>query len=142
MSPQLDSTTGTTENSNVKCDIPAIQTCNCCLQVIDFSTWNHAKFTESDSWNEVATRTNNLNVMSCLFHVSPLAPPSPQRPSCHIGPVSGVPDLCYPSPRQRRRRPAAPRPPPGGLPEPQSPAARGLGPESSAADGDGTRQVT
>ena len=47
------------------------------------------KFTESDSWNEVATRTNNLNVMSCLFHVSPLAPPSPQRPSCHIAPVSG-----------------------------------------------------
>ena len=142
MSPQLDSTTGTTENSNVKCDIPAIQTCNCCLQVIDFSTWNHAKFTESDSWNEVATRTNNLNVMSCLFHVSPLAPPSPQRPSGRIGPVSGGPDLRHSSPRRRRPRPAVPGPPPGGLPQPHMPAAPCLGPESSAADGDGTCQVT
>ena len=46
------------------------------------------KFTESDSWNEVATRTNNLNVMSCLFHVSPLAPPSH-----NVLPVTSLPSL-------------------------------------------------
>ena len=29
------------------CDIPATQTCNCCLLVVDFSTWNHVKYTEN-----------------------------------------------------------------------------------------------
>ena len=49
------------------------------------------KFTESDSWNEVPQNCSNLNVMSCLFHVSPLAPPShnvrPSLPSLGPGPL-------------------------------------------------------
>ena len=44
MSPQLDSTTGTTPSNNVKCDIPAKQTCNCCPLVVDFSTWGFILF--------------------------------------------------------------------------------------------------
>ena len=80
--------------------------------------------------------------MSCLFHDSPVLTPSPQRPSCRIGPVSGGPDTSHFSPRRKRPRPAAPGPPPGGRSQPPRPAARCLGPESSAADGDGTRQVT
>ena len=27
------------------CDIPATQTCNCCLLIVDFSTWNNVKYT-------------------------------------------------------------------------------------------------
>ena len=50
----------------------------------------------------------------------------PQRPSCHIRPVSGGRSRRCSSPRRRRPRPAAPRPPPGGLPKPHSPGARRL----------------
>ena len=60
----------------------------------------------------------------------------PPRPSCRVRPVSEGRGRLYPSPRRRRPRPAAPRPPPGGLPEPQSPGARRLGPEGAAGDGD------
>ena len=60
--------------------------------------------------------------MSHLFHTSPVPP----RPSCRIRPVSeGRGRICS-SPRRRRWRRAAPGPPPGGLPKPQSPAARCL----------------
>ena len=57
------------------CDIPATQTCNCCLLVVDFSTCTHVKYTE-DSWNEVPKTGSKLNVVSHLFHISPVAPPS------------------------------------------------------------------
>ena len=69
------------------CDIPATQTCNCCLLVVDFSTWNHVKYTE-DSWNEVPKTGNKLNVVSHLCHISPVAPPSH-----HVRPVTSVPSL-------------------------------------------------
>ena len=142
MSPQLDSTTGTTERNHVKCDIPTIQTCNCCSLLVDCSTWDHLKSIE-DSGNEVAKGTTTS--MSCrisftcrLLHHLPTMSVLP-----HPGPsVSGGPDLRYPSPRRRRPRPAAPGPPAGGLPKPRGPAAPCLGPESSAADGDGTCHVT
>ena len=125
MSPQLDSTTGTTPSNNVKCDTPATQTCNCCLLVRDFSTWNHVKSTE-DSWNEVPKTGSKLDVVSRLFRFSPVAPPSH-----HVRPVTSVPSLggrslCRSSPRRRRLRPAAPGPPPGGRSKPQSPGAHRL----------------
>ena len=87
MSPQLDSTTGTTPSNNVKCDTPATQTCNCCLLVRDFSTWNHVKSTE-DSWNEVPKTGSKLDVVSRLFRFSPVAPPSH-----NVRPVTSVPSL-------------------------------------------------
>ena len=61
---------------------PATQTCNCCLQVVDISTWNHVKITE-DSWNEVPKTGSKLNVVSHLFHVA-YCTAFPPRPSCRI----------------------------------------------------------
>ena len=63
--------------------------------------------------------------MSYLFHVSPVAPPSYDVCSVTSVPLWGRDHPCS-SPRQRRRRPAAPGPLPGGLHRPHSPAARHL----------------
>ena len=75
------------------------------------------------------------------FHPEIRGTAFPPRPSCRIRPVSEGCGRSYPSPRGRRPQPAAPRPPPGGRPQPHSAAARCLGPEDAAGDGDGTRQV-
>jgi hypothetical protein len=66
---------------------PATQTCNCCILVVDFSTWNRVKYTE-DSWNEAPKTGSKLNGVSHLFHISPVAPPSH-----HVRPVASVPSL-------------------------------------------------
>ena len=63
MSLQLDSSTGTTESKNVKCDIPTAQTCNCCPLLVDCSTWNHLKSMEDSSNEEVVKGTTTS--MSC-----------------------------------------------------------------------------
>ena len=104
---------------------PATQTCNCCILVVDFSTWNRVKYTE-DSWNEAPKTGSKLNGVSHLFHISPVAPPSH-----HVRPVASVPSLRAAAVvvlrlDGGRRRPAAPGPPPGGLSKPHSPAARRL----------------
>ena len=96
------------------CDIPATQTCNCCLLVVDFSTWNHVKYTENSlklNWQQTQCRVASLSHFTCCTAFPP-------RPSCHIGPVSEGRDRRHPSPRRRRPRPAAPRPPPGGRCQP------------------------
>ena len=70
------------------CDIPATQTCNCCLLVVDFSTWNHVKYTEDFfklAANSMACRISStfrllhrLPTTSVLSHRSRLWGPLPQ----------------------------------------------------------------
>ena len=75
------------------------------------------------------------------FHPEIRGTAFPQRPSCHIRPVSEGHSQCRSLSRRRRPQRAAPGPPPGGLPKPPGAGARCLGPEGAAGDGDGTRQV-
>ena len=96
--------------NNVKCDIPATSR-NTNLQLLSIDIY--IKYTE-DSWNEVPKTGSKVNVVSHLCHISPVAPPSHTfRPVASV-PSLGGRDRLYPSPRRRRPRPAAPRPPPGG----------------------------
>ena len=69
------------------CDIPATQTCNCCLLVVDFSTWNHVKYTENSlklAANSMSCRISStfrllhrLPTASVLSHPSRLWGPQP-----------------------------------------------------------------
>ena len=131
MSPKLDSTTRTT----------VWHTRNTNLQLLSPGSWLLNMESRKVHWKFLKTGSK-LNGVSHLFHISPVAPPSH-----HVRPVASVPSLggrsriCS-SPRRRRPRRAAPRPPPGGPPKPPRPAARRLGPEGAAGDGDGTCQIT
>ena len=62
------------------CDIPATQTCNCCLLVVDFSTWNHAKYTENSlklAANSMACRiSSTFRLLHRLPTTSVLSHPS------------------------------------------------------------------
>ena len=69
------------------CDIPATQTCNCCLLVVDFSTWKHVKYTENSlklATNSMSCRISStfrllhrLPTTSVLSHPSRLWGPQP-----------------------------------------------------------------
>ena len=135
MYSKLDSTTRTT----------VWHTRNTNLQLLSTGSWLlnmqsrkvHWRFLErsSQNWQQTQCRVASLpHFTRCTAF--------PPRPSCHIRPVSGGRSRCRSSPRRRRPRPAAPGPPPGGLPQPPGASARCLGPEGAAGDGDGTRQVT
>ena len=96
------------------CDIPATQTCNCCLLVVDFSTWNHVKYTENSlklAANSMACRISStfrllhrLPTTSVLSHPSRLWGPQPLGKSqlrtynnllnLQAYPFSGVRRLC------------------------------------------------
>ena len=100
-------------------------------------------FKLSTLWLSPAGGSSPAKVANTIeFHPEIRGTAFPPRPSCRIGPVSGGRDRRCSSRRRRRPRPAAPRTPPGGRVQPQSAAARCLGPEGAAGDGDGTRQVT
>ena len=131
MSPQLNSTTGTTVWHTRNTNLQLLSTGSCLLNMESRKV--HWRFRKTGS---------KLNGVSHLFHISPVAPPSH-----NVRPVASVPSLggrgrCGSSPRRRRPRPAAPRPPPGGLTQPQSAAARRLGPDGSADDGATTHNFT
>ena len=100
-------------------------------------------FKLSTLWLSPAGGSSPAKVANTIeFHPEIRGKAFPPRPSCRVRPVSGGRGRRYPSPRGRRPRRAAPRPPPGGRLQPHTPAARCLGPEGAAGDGDGTCQFT